>query len=91
MSRVYNKAFKIGAGFAIFVFLILNIASFINASIECNELNQTFSSVMHCSWGFPAEIDTTEGLIVSGFVIGIGSFISGFLFKFIDSKVSSQN
>lgn len=91
MSKIYNKAFKVGFSFAIFIFVILNIVSFAISSQQCEELNRQFSSLIYCSWGFPANIDTTEGLITNGFAAAICSFTSGFLVKYVWAEMPSRH
>lgn len=92
MSKIYNTAFKVGFGFVVFLFVILNIVSFIISFDKCEKLNREFNSVSYCDWGFPtAEIHTLKGSIICGFSIAACGFISGFLTKFIWSRISSQD
>ena len=81
MSKLYNTPFRVGFAFNILVFAVLNIASFINSRYEVANFGVVFNLVIYPRWGFPTKIYTTEGAIVGGFIIGICSFLSGFLFK----------
>lgn len=91
MSKVYNTPFKIGFGFNLLVFAVLNVASYINAHYESADLNARFNSVIYPRWGFPTEIYTTEGAIIGGFIIGICGLISGLLFKSVWADISSRH
>lgn len=90
MSKVYDKAFKVGVGLNILIFAALNVVSFINAHNEAERLNAIFNSVIYPRWGFPTETYTLEGAIVGGLIIAICSFAAGFSSKYIWSRFSSR-
>ena len=82
--KLYNRAFKIGVGVNIILFVILNVLSYMAAQKRIQ-----FSGGN--SWGFP--FPWTPGgdplaLIVNVTVIAMTSFALGFLFRYVSRKVS---
>ncbi len=92
MSKVYNKAFKVGFAFNIFLFIIFNFISFA-VSYDEYESGIQFDHGGY-SWGFPFEMYryylgypnndigfTGDGVIVNTFIITGCGFVVGFLLK----------
>ena len=99
MSKIYNKAFKIGICFNVLVFTILNIISFV---VSRNEHITAWNSGLRIgiygdySWGFPfemfsgVELFRVENVVINTFIISGCGFVLGFLFKFAWSKFASH-
>lgn len=104
VSNIYNKPFLVGVLFTLATFVILNIISFSFAYFDTNiwgenGINSGLGSVTICinEWGFPFPIYlslasnsqvSVIGLTLNIIVIAFFSFLSGFLFRFIWSKIS---
>ena len=95
-SKIYNKPFIIGVLFTIFFFIISNSLSYYLSYYEHLENYQkgiSFSGGYDLFyWGFPFEscLDEmcTGGLVQNIIAIAFFSFVFGFLFRFIWSKIS---
>ena len=90
MSRVYNKAFKIGVAFNVLIFAILNIWSLVaeKRAFEASSIRLGSSFF----WGFPFAWawDTGIGLgfMLNVAVIACCSFVVGFLFRYLAGEGS---
>ena len=102
MYKLYNKAFKVGFGVNILIFVILNIISFI---VSYNKYMDRETKFAHdgYSWGFPFVMyeDFTgyptsnigfslEGTVLNTFIIAGCGFVLGLLFRFTWSKLVVQ-
>jgi len=97
MSKLYNKAFKVGVYVNILIFVILNIISFIIAHNEYMNRETNFAHDGY-SWGFPFELYryfighpsdvgfSLEGTFLNTLFIAICSFAVGLFFRFLDRK-----
>ena len=103
MSKIYNNAFCIGVSINILIFVILNIISLIvsrnehiEMQIKMRNSGISYGSNYEYFWGFPfemfgdMELLNPRGLVINTFIITICSFIAGFLFKSIWSKISPR-
>lgn len=102
MNKVYNKAFKVGFGINILLFLILNIISCFVAYSEYSNAAIKFAHGGY-SWGFPFEMYrnylgypmndigfTLGGVILNTFVITACGFICGFVAKSIWAEENAR-
>ena len=105
MSKIYDKTFKIGVLFSFSLFVVFNFLSYFSAYIRYREfINKHVNSKTMIApfpnfplWGFPFKWDETYfNLIISGggilnlIVLVLFSFMLGFLFKFINSKITQR-
>ena len=101
MPKFYNKPFKVGVLFIIVIFIGFNFVSYFAAYRNHQEyMNREikFSSVYGFpSWGFPFNWDENFFTVIDGaggiiniLIAAFCSFVFGFLFKFIWSKISSR-
>ena len=106
MSKVYDKAFRVGVGINLLLFLILNIGSC--AVAEAEYLNRNYSnqglrlSSGGYKWGFPFDMYYNFygfpndigfdlfGLIGNALAVVLCSFVTGFLSQIIWSEVISR-
>ena len=101
MDKLYNKAFKIGVCFNILLFGVLNSISFIVAHNDY--LYREIRFTPGYAWGFPLRMFRygmdgffgglgfdVVGLLVNGTLVIISSFIAGFTFRFVWSKISQR-
>jgi hypothetical protein len=90
MSKIYNRAFKIGVFTNVLIFAVLNIVSYVVSYREYSRSAINFSGNTSPDWGIPFSwfLDTTIGLglILNVGVIAFFSFVFGFLFKFISER-----
>ncbi|HLM61705.1 MAG TPA: hypothetical protein VK308_12940 [Pyrinomonadaceae bacterium] len=103
MSKIYDKAFKVGFGINLLLFLTINILSYFNSYEEYSNREIKFAHSGY-SWGFPFEMYrhyfgypsndigfTLSGVVLNTFVIVICGFILGFLFKSIWAEDHEDN
>lgn len=103
MSKLYNKAFKVGVWFSISLFVISNVISFFISRNEYMNKEIHFADADGYSWGFPFEMYrfsigypysedgfTLDGTIINTIVLTTCSFILGFSFRFISSKIAAR-
>ena len=96
MSKIYDKAFKVGFYTNVLIFVILNFISFIVSSNEYANGKIKFAPGGY-SWGFPFDWDEIflDSMFVRGgmlnFLVMIScGFILGFLLKPILSQILSR-
>jgi len=96
MSKIYNKAFKVGFCINILIFVILNFISFIVSSNEYANRKIKFAPSGY-SWGFPFGWDEifldsmfVRGGMLNFLVMIFCGFILGFLLKPILSEILSR-
>ena len=98
MSKLYNKAFKVGFCVNILIFVILNIISFIvSYNKYMNRETKFFPSGY--SWGVPFELHryfighpsdigfSLEGTVLNTIVIASCGFALGLLFRFLAQNI----
>ncbi|MEZ5429105.1 MAG: hypothetical protein R2747_22860 [Pyrinomonadaceae bacterium] len=102
MSKLYNNAFKVGVLVNLWLFTALNLYSYYAAYRGYWEYLD--SDVKFCPgysgfsvWGFPFswnekyfQVIEGGGGILNFLVLTIAGFATGFLFRFIWSKISAQ-
>ena len=104
MSKVYDKAFKVGVGINILVFVILNFASCIIAYSEFYSRENSKSlrlSGKGYKWGFPFEMYHNFygypndigldlfGVIGNTFAVAISSFVIGLVLQSVWAERTS--
>jgi len=106
MSKIYDKAFKVGFLFNILLFIFFNFLSYLAACEKYRKnINMNKKIIFgpvggFPDWGFPFGWDETyfdsiismyaRGGALNFLIIVFCSFIFGFLFKFAWSKISSR-
>ena len=103
MSKVYDKAFKVGFGVNFLLFLIANILSCLISYDDYSNRKIKFSHSGY-SWGFPFEMYrhylgypsndigfTMGGVVLNTFVIVFCGFILGFMFKEFGPKSNQDD
>lgn len=85
MSKLYNRAFKVGVAFTIGIFAILNVASFIISKRAYDESEIRFShsrldSGVPFSWAWDTGIGL--GFMLNVAAISLCAFVVGFLFRY---------
>lgn len=92
MSKIYNRAFKVGVAFNILIFAVLNVISFVRSYREYTRSAMRLSGDRGIDWGVPFSwfLDTGIGLglILNVSVIAFFCFFFGFLFKFISQRLA---
>ena|SRR5688500_17527249 len=95
MSKLYNKHFKIGVGFSLTSFVILNVISFVRASRDYEARNWSFPRGV-LVWGFPytwawdaSQVQLIPNPVFNVGIIVLSSFAAGFLFRYFGGKAQS--
>lgn len=93
MSKIYNTAFQFGVVFNILLFTLLNLISFTVKRNEYENSEIKFAPAGF-SWGFPFNWGENYSVFIEGSSIlniiaaVFGYLAFGFLFKFIEAKIS---
>lgn len=93
VSGIYNKPFIVGVLFTIAVFIISNLISYLVSYSPNNEKN-IFGSYDYFMWGFPFAFCNSRfdcypiDLCLNIIVLAFFSFVFGFSFRFVWSKIS---
>ncbi len=106
MSKIYNKAFKVGFLFNILLFIFFNFLSYLAACEKHRESMNRDKGIIFGpaggfpDWGFPFGWDEiyldsivsmyARGGAVNFLIIVFCSFVFGFLFRFAWSKILSR-
>ena len=87
VSKLYNRAFKVGVGFNIALFTIFNVVSYLNAH---SAVKIQFSVAP--AWGFSFSRTSGDSLafMVNIVVIASCSFIVGFLFRYLAGRANGD-
>ena len=94
MSRIYNRAFKVGVACNIALFTILNIINYVVSYRAYHTRTIRFAPDSGVRWGIPFEWfeggGLPVGLVLNVFIIAFFSFIFGFAFRFASEKMSER-
>lgn len=103
MGKVYDKAFKVGFGVNLLIFLTVNIISCFASNEEYSNREIKFAHGGY-SWGFPFEMHrnylgypsndigfTLKGVVLNTVVTVICGFILGFIFKSFWAEDNKDN
>ena len=90
MSKLYNKAFKIGVVVSLASFVILNVISFVRASHASQREDWVQLPKRMLAWGFPyswiwdgSQAQLIPNPVFNLAIIALCSFAAGFLFRYV--------
>ncbi len=87
MSRIYNKAFKVGVACNLALFTVLNIVSYVVSYRAYHSRTIRFGPDRGVQWGFP--FDWFEGLVLNVFIIAFFGFVFGFVFRSVSERIGN--